>query len=60
MGADRARQKKRRAGPGHSLVREVEGALADVEHQIWLLRNVFWWYQLPVVVPILAFFAHTF
>jgi hypothetical protein len=60
MTIDRMRQKKRRAGPGDSLARGVESALADVEHQIWLLRNVFWWYQLPVGVPILAFFAHTF
>jgi hypothetical protein len=60
MTIDRMRQKRRRAGPGDSLVRGVESALADVEHQIWLLRNVFWWYQLPVGVPIMAFFAHTF
>ncbi|WP_337176092.1 hypothetical protein [Paludisphaera sp.] len=60
MTIDRMRQKKRRAGPGDSLVRGVEGAMADVEHQIWLLRNVFWWYQLPVGVPILVFFGQTF
>jgi CubicO group peptidase (beta-lactamase class C family) len=28
-----------------------------VEHQIWLLRNVFWWYLLPFTISILAFFA---
>jgi hypothetical protein len=60
MTIDRLRRKKRRAGPGDSLVRGVGSALAEVEHQIWLLRNVFWWYQLPLAVPIMAFFAHTF
>lgn len=29
-----------------------------MEHQIWLLRNVFWWYLLPFTVAISAFFAH--
>ena len=29
-----------------------------MEHQIWLLRNVFCWYLLPFAIPILAFFAH--
>ncbi len=28
-----------------------------MEHQIWLLRNVFWWYLLPFTIAILAFFA---
>ena len=59
MTIDRMRQ-RRRAGPGDSLVRGMESALADVEHQTWLLRNVFWWYQLPLAVPIMAFFAQTF
>ena len=46
--------------PGDPLVRGVESSLAEVEHQIWLLRNVHWWYLLPLAVPMLAFFAHTF
>ncbi|MBN9521305.1 hypothetical protein J0H58_22755 [bacterium] len=60
MTTDRVRQGRRRAGPGEPLVRGVESSLADVEHQIWLLRNVLWWYQLPLAVPMLAFFAHVF
>ena len=28
---------------GQPLVRCVEESLAQVEHQIWLLRNVGWW-----------------
>src|SRR5262245_53343180 len=60
MTADRMRQRRRRAGPGDTLIRGVECALAEVEHQIWLLRNVLWWYQLPLAVPMLAFFGHIF
>src|SRR4051794_14562102 len=40
MTADQMRQRRRRAGPDAPLVRGVESALAEVEHQIWLLRNV--------------------
>ena len=60
MTADRMLQQRRRALPGDPLVRGVESSLAEVEHQIWLLRNVHWWYLLPLAVPMLAFFAHTF
>jgi membrane protein YdbS with pleckstrin-like domain len=35
----------------------VESSLAQVEHQIWLLRNVLWWYLLPLALSALAFFA---
>ena len=60
MTADRIRQGRRRALPGDPLVRGCESSLAEVEHQIWLLRNVHWWYLLPLAVPMLAFFAHVF
>ena len=60
MTADRRHQRRQRALPGDSLVRGVESSLAEVEHQIWLLRNVHWWYLLPLAVPMLAFFAHIF
>jgi hypothetical protein len=60
MTVDRMRQRRRRARPGDPLVRTVASSLAEVEHQIWLLRNVLWWYLLPLAVPMLAFFAQTF
>ncbi len=60
MTVDRTRQRRRRAGPSDALMRGVECSLAEVEHQIWLLRNVVWWYLLPLGIPILAFFAQTF
>ena len=28
----------------------VEASLLQVNHQIWLLKNVFWWYLLPIQV----------
>jgi hypothetical protein len=36
----------------------VERSLVQVEHQIWLLRNVFWWYLLPPGVPMMIWLAH--
>lgn len=46
------------SGPGEPLIFYVTEALAQVEHQIWLLRNVFWWYLLPFSMSIMAFFLH--
>ncbi|MCA9097485.1 MAG: serine hydrolase [Planctomycetaceae bacterium] len=41
--------------PGEPLVSCVKRSLVEVEHQIWLLRNVFWWYLLPLLASNLAF-----
>lgn len=57
MGADRMRHKVRLPGPGEPLHQSVECSLAQVNHQIWLLRNVLWWELMPLAVPILAFFG---
>ncbi|MES2787990.1 MAG: serine hydrolase domain-containing protein [Planctomycetota bacterium] len=54
---DRVRHKRHPSEPGESLVNCVKESLLQVEHQIWLLRNVFWWYLLPFTLSILAFFA---
>lgn len=54
---DRKRHPQTPSEPGEPLLKCVEKALTQVEHQIWLLRNVFWWYLLPFAIPILAFFA---
>lgn len=59
MITDRMRQRRRHPGPGETLRDSVESSLAQVEHQIWLLRNVGWWYLLPLTVPAVVFFAHT-
>lgn len=55
---DRRRHPQTPSEPGEPLLRCVERSLEQVEHQIWLLRNVFWWYLLPFFLPITAFFAH--
>ena len=57
MLADRMRHNRQQTGPGKPLRQGVENSLARVDHQIWLLRNVFWWYLLPIALAILAFFA---
>ena len=51
-------QRRRTPRPGDPLRQCVASSLAQVEHQIWLLRNVVWWYLLPLVLPILAFVGH--
>jgi hypothetical protein len=56
---DRMRYPQKPSEPGESLLDSVQKSRAQVEHQIWLLRNILWWYLLPFAVPILTFFAHT-
>lgn len=38
-----------------SLLHCVERSLTELTDQIWLLRNIFWWYLLPPGLSILAF-----
>lgn len=58
MLVDRLRQRTGPRGPAESLTAGVESSLAEVEHQIWLLRNVLWWYILPPAVPMAIFCGH--
>ncbi len=53
---DRRFHPRQPSDPGHPLLFYAKESLAQVEHQIWLLRNVFWWYLLPFTISILAFF----
>jgi CubicO group peptidase (beta-lactamase class C family) len=55
---DRKRHPQKPSEPAIPLRESVKESLTQVEHQIWLLRNVFWWYLLPFASSILAFFAH--
>jgi hypothetical protein len=57
MLVDRIRHKRATPGPGESLRQRAEISLYQVKHQIWLLRNVLWWYLLPLAVPMLIFFG---
>lgn len=43
---------------GGPLLQTAQNSLAEVDHQIWLLRNIFWWYLLPPTISVLAFFVH--
>ncbi len=54
---DRIRHKQQPSKPGEPLLDCVKVSLTQVEHQIWLLRNVFWWYLLPFIAAMLAFVA---
>lgn len=45
---DRFLQRRKTTGAQDSLVASLESSLQQVNHQIWLLKNVFWWYLLPL------------
>jgi hypothetical protein len=58
MVVDRVIQKKKPPKPGDSLAGYIKISLAQVEHQIWLLRNVLWWYLLPFAIGVALFWGH--
>ena len=45
---DRLIQHQHRPVMNDSLHACIESSLHQVNHQIWLLKNVFWWYLLPI------------
>ena len=49
---DRWIQHRRRPVKSESLRESVENSLFEVNHQIWLLKNIFWWYLLPVLIGV--------
>ena len=55
----RYRHKHPPGGSEEPLLECAKRALSDVEAQIWLLKNVFWWYVLPPTLSLMTFFAHT-
>ena len=57
MLVDRMHHKRHSPEPGEPLRQRVESSLAEVEHQIGLLRNVLWWGLLPLILSFLAFLA---
>jgi hypothetical protein len=59
MLADRVVQRRKQATARDPLKRCVEALLREVNHQIWLLKNVFWWYLLPVAAPVSVFFGYS-
>ncbi len=57
MWLDRRRQKKKTPDLHGSLKDCAATSLAEVSHQIWLLKNILWNYILPLTVPTLLFFG---
>ena len=53
----RRRHRQEPHRPEDPLLVCVQRSLTEVEDQIWLLRNVFWWYLLPPGLAVTAFFA---
>ncbi len=47
---DRLWRRGRAASFGDTLLGCVEASLDAVEHQIWLLKNVLWWYLMPLAI----------
>ena len=52
---DRALQRRRRPEASDSVLNNIRAALAEVEHQIWLLRNVLWRYLAPIYIGVVVF-----
>ena len=48
MVVDRLLQRRQQPVASDSLLTWIETSLHQVNHQIWLLKNVFWWYLLPL------------
>src|SRR5262245_31715334 len=49
---DRWRRRGSAPESGDTLKNCVATSLAEVRHQIWLLKNILWWYLLPLFVPL--------
>ncbi|MEJ0090971.1 MAG: hypothetical protein WDM80_14665 [Limisphaerales bacterium] len=45
---DRWIQHRRRPVMNDAIQSCIQSSLAQVNHQIWLLKNIFWWYLLPI------------
>jgi hypothetical protein len=58
MVVDRICAKRRQPKFNGTLTSCIEGSLAEVKHQIWLLKNVLWWYLLPPAIGLGIFIVH--
>jgi hypothetical protein len=52
MLVDRWLQRRKRPVANDPLRSCIEASLLQVNHQIWLLKNVFWWYLLPLAAAL--------
>ena len=55
---DRIAHRRRAPQPGDPIRGSVEQSLVQIDHEIRLQKNVFWWYLLPPAVPMAIFFLH--
>ena len=58
MVADRIVQKRRQPCLSDSLFNCVKKSLAQINHQVWLLRNILWWYLTPLGVGLIIWFSY--
>ena len=56
---DRVLQRRKQPEASESVLLNIRAALAKVEHQIWLLRNVMWWYLGPIYIGTMFFIYAT-
>lgn len=56
---DRILQKTRKPYRSDSLFNCVKCSLAQINHQIWLLRNVLWWYVAPFGIGLIIWFGYS-
>ncbi len=55
----RMRHSQKASEPDEPLLDCAKRSLVQVEDQIWLLRNIVWWYLLPPAISMLAFGSHS-
>lgn len=55
---DRWAQRKKQPLPGDPLRTCIKASLQQVNHQIWLLKGVLWWYLLPPTLGLAFGLAH--
>ncbi|MHC4637988.1 MAG: hypothetical protein ACYTBP_10365 [Planctomycetota bacterium] len=59
MVADRIVQKRRQPCLSDSLSNCVKNSLAQINHQVWLLRNILWWGLAPLGAGLIIWFTYT-
>ncbi len=59
MVADRLRQRRKMPVANDPLKACAESSLLQVKHQIWLLKNILWWYLLPLAVALAIGFSYS-
>jgi phosphoglycerol transferase MdoB-like AlkP superfamily enzyme len=59
MVVDRLLQRRKQPASSDSLKTCIEGSLLQVNHQIWLLKNVLWWYLMPFTVALGISICHS-